>query len=160
MNTQALHLIYLKGGADLAERSPASTLTERHNAGLEAVAEAQLTFAKFSSINHQRALRWHTDGGLLQWNIAEWTNAAAGEMGEACNAAKKLRRIECGMQQSGGDSGVPTDLVEARRKIAQELGDTATYLDLCATRVGWSLEDCLRLAFNSVSEREGFPERV
>ena len=136
---------------------------ERHAAALEAMAQrssaSTLTFRAFSETSLSRALRWHS-GGLEEWAISEWTNALAGEAGETCNAAKKLRRIECGMRQHGGDSGAPADLDEARRKIAKELGDTVAYADLTAQRIGWRLEDCVRLAFNQVSEREGFPERI
>jgi hypothetical protein len=100
------------------------------------------------------------NGGLEEWNEAEWTNALAGEAGEACNAAKKLRRIVCGIRQRGGDSGVPANLEEARRKMAKELGDAQAYLSLAAQRIGWTTEQCARLAFNQISEREGFPERI
>jgi len=44
-------------------------------------------------INAARAARWHK-GGIESWSITDWSNAMAGEMGEACNAVKKLRRIE------------------------------------------------------------------
>lgn len=122
----------------------------------------QMTFKTLHDINGSRAERWHKpeNGGIREWNIAEWTNAMAGEAGEACNAAKKMRRIECGMQQHGGDSGVPADHAEAKRKVLKEVGDTVIYGDLVCQRVGGTLEDAVRMAFNQVSEREGFPERL
>lgn len=118
-----------------------------------------LTFARLHAVSYARALRWHPNG-LEEWNIAEWTNAMAGEAGEACNAAKKLRRIECKMQQADGDSVAPKTLDEARRKVGKEVGDTVIYGDLVARQAGMTLEECVVLAFNSISEREGFPERL
>lgn len=118
-----------------------------------------LTFEELHAISYQRALRWHP-GGLDEWNIAEWSNAMAGEAGEACNATKKLRRIECKMQQADGDTVAPKTLAEARAKVAKEVGDTVIYADLLARQAGFTLEECVRMAFNQISEREGFPERI
>lgn len=118
-----------------------------------------LSFAQLHSINHLRALRWHPRG-LEEWNLAEWSNAMAGEAGEACNATKKLRRLECGMQQAAGDTPAPRTIAEARERIAKEVGDTVIYADLLARQAGFTLEECVRRAFNQVSEREGFPERL
>lgn len=132
-----------------------------HAAWQAASAQRDLTFQQLHEVNVSRALRWHTSPeGIREWNIAEWTNAMAGEAGEACNAAKKLRRIECKMQQHGGDSGVPADAIEGARKVLKEVGDTVIYAGLVCARVGGTLEQAVRMAFNEVSEREGFPERL
>lgn len=118
-----------------------------------------LTFERFSVVNLQRAHRWHR-GGLKAWPVERWSNAAAGEMGEICNAVKKLNRLEDAMQQHAGDTAVPLTVEQAKVLIGKEIGDTVTYLDLLAQRLGMTLEGCLRHAFNGISEREGFPERV
>jgi NTP pyrophosphatase (non-canonical NTP hydrolase) len=118
-----------------------------------------LTFDLLRTTSVPRAQRWH-HGDLGNWNVAEWSNAMAGEAGEACNATKKLRRIEERMQQGDGDSAAPKTLEEARAKVAKEIGDTIIYADLVCERVGWTTEDAVRLAFNQISEREGFPERL
>lgn len=121
-----------------------------------------LNFGQLAAVNATRALRWHRpeNGGIREWNIAEWTNAMAGEAGEACNAAKKMRRIECGMQQHGGDSGVPAGINDAKVKILKEVGDTVIYADLVCQRIDMTMEEAVRYAFNQVSVREGFPERL
>lgn len=147
----------------------------------------QLTFSHFSRMSLQRCARWHA-GGIAEWSESEWSNAMGGEAGEAAlamvsllskqlhtamtaltmlgnagesmNTAKKLLRLMKGNQQHDGDSAVPKSIEEARRKVAKEIGDTVSYCDLVCARVGWTLEDALRLAFNGVSEREGFPERL
>lgn len=124
-----------------------------------------LTFELLARTSITRAQKWHhgnifNPGALGYWNIAEWTNAAAGEMGEACNAAKKLRRLDVGMQQADGDSPAPLAAIDSVKKLMKELGDTVIYLDLCAQVIRVRLEDCVIMAFNQISEREGFPERL
>lgn len=115
----------------------------------------ELTFQKVSSVSLERALIWHK-GGLEEWSSADWSNAMAGEAGEVCNAVKKMRRIECGIQQAKG----PRTLDEAIAEIAKEIGDTYLYLDLLAQRLGINMESAVRQTFNRVSEREGFPQRL
>lgn len=92
-----------------------------------------------------------------EWSVADWSNAAAGEMGEVCNEVKKLKRIETGMQQHGN---VPVSREAAIARVGKEIGDTTIYLNLLAARCGLTLQECIRVAFNGVSEREGFPERL
>lgn len=100
--------------------------------------KSDLTFNQLAAQSLLRAIRWHK-GGLQTWDPPRWSNAAAGEM---------------------GDSGVPADREMAIMKVAKELGDTIVYLDLLAQRLGLTTEDCVRYAFNEISEREGFPERI
>jgi NTP pyrophosphatase (non-canonical NTP hydrolase) len=115
----------------------------------------RLTFAEVAEIGRARSNRWHK-GGIEEWTLSDWFVAMAGEAGEACNAVKKLRRVELDMAQVTG----PKTIEAAKAEIAKELGDTFLYLDLCAQRLGLRLEDCIRDTFNRVSEREGFPERL
>lgn len=119
--------------------------------------EMPLTFEQFSRVNTSRCARWHPgfpgDGDM--WTGADWANAAAGEMGEACNVVKKLRRIDVG--QPGK---LDPNLDELIGHLAAEIADTVTYLDLLATYYGIDLTQALREKFNLVSEREGFPERL
>lgn len=116
-----------------------------------------LPFHTVSAVNRQRCERWHAgypdsnDG----WTGADWSNAAAGEMGETCNIVKKLRRLDTGMQQAAGDT---RDGLLA--KLATEIGDTFIYLDLLATYYGLDMARCVADTFNRVSVREGFPERI
>jgi NTP pyrophosphatase (non-canonical NTP hydrolase) len=115
-----------------------------------------LTFDEVSAMNRARAQRWHPgypdDEG---WSIADWSNAMAGEAGEACNVVKKIRRHECGLR---GQLDPP--LVELRIGLAEELADVYLYLDLLATKAGINLPAIIRAKFNEVSERQGFPERL
>lgn len=116
-----------------------------------------LTFSDLAIANLHRALVWHK-GGLEEWSIADWAVAMAGEAGEVCDAVKKLRRIQCSVESN--NSRQPINAEAAMSAIAQEIGDTAVYLDLLAQRCGLSLADCIRNTFNRISDREGLPQRL
>lgn len=99
-----------------------------------------LSFDELRRASYMRAVTAfkHAEG-LVDWSPGEWTNAMAGEVGEACNLTKKLKR----------DGNI--DIQE----IGKEIADVVIYADLCATRLGLRLEDCIRAKFNEVSERKG-----
>lgn len=98
-----------------------------------------------SATNLRRCLKWHP-GGLEEWTVSDWTVAAAGEMGEVCDAVKKLNRARGGLQ---GKTASPDD-------VGKEIADTVIYLDLLAQRLGFDLADLVQQKFNEVSRREGF----
>jgi NTP pyrophosphatase (non-canonical NTP hydrolase) len=74
----------------------------------------------------------------------DWSNALAGEVGEACNLTKKAKR----------------DGVLALTAIAKELGDVVIYADHLARSLGLNLRECVIQKFNEVSERVGSHERL
>lgn len=115
-----------------------------------------LTFAALRDVNVERCARWHpgfpNDG---KWNGADWSNAAAGEMGEACNVVKKLRR-----QEVGGRGAVDPDYAVLLSKLGDEIADTIIYLDLLAAFYGIDTASAVAAKFNAVSKREGLPERI
>lgn len=78
------------------------------------------------------------------WTPSDWFMATAGELGEAGNLLKKVRRGE--PQQRGA--------------IADELADTLIYLDLLAHRLGIDLGEAVRSKFNVVSDRVGSEVRL
>ncbi len=117
----------------------------------------KLTFEAVAKTNLERALIWHK-GGLEEWSVSDWAVAVMGEAGEICDAIKKLRRIEEGVESKSKRQ--PLTKEEALKAIETEIGDTAVYLDLLAQRLGLSLEDCIRNTFNRISEREGLPQRL
>lgn len=115
----------------------------------------ELTFKEFAQANGDRMRQWH-EGDGEPWTGADWGNAAAGEMGEACNVVKKLRRIETGVALGRDDPARD----ELRRMLADELADTIAYLDLLAQHYGINLGVAVADKFNRVSDREGFPQKV
>lgn len=81
---------------------------------------------------------------LNDWSPSDWSNAMAGECGEACNLTKKLRRGE----------DIPTE------RIGQEIADNVIYADLLAQRLGLSLGDIVKETFNEKSVEIGSDIRL
>lgn len=101
----------------------------------ELVRSKTLTFAKFSEANRERCQQaFHP---IDSWSPQDWATAVAGEVGEACNLIKKMRRGE----------PIP------KHDIADEIADAVTYLDLLAQRLGIDLGEAVLRKFNVVSER-------
>lgn len=99
----------------------------------------------------------HSQPDGSDWNLAEWTNAVAGEVGEACNLAKKIVRGDYGA------AGTP-EYMAACRELCRELADVTTYSDIAAMQAergagAYSpysdLGDAVREKFNDVSARVG-----
>lgn len=112
-------------------------------------------------ISISRAKRWH-NGDINSWSTLEWAGAMAGEAGEACNAAKKLKRIEDKIKNINLDFGRNlTERSDAYRQVVQEVADTILYGVLVAASVGCvgdKFEAVVREVFNKKSEEYGFPE--
>lgn len=117
--------------------------------------EQRLTFEVLEA-NLSRVARWHS----LERSPLEWASAMAGEAGEACNAAKKLKRIDGGLKNISEPSRWLTDRDAAARAIGLEVADTIIYGVLLCARAGVDLPACIRDAFNKKSEEYGFPERL
>lgn len=115
-----------------------------------------LAFDELRRVNIQRCVEGfgHT---LDSWSVAEWTNAAIGELGEACNVAKKMLRHRDGV---AGNQGEDRDMEALRRKLGRELADAVIYLDLVAASQGIDLGQLVRETFNRKSEEIGAAERL
>lgn len=121
--------------------------------------EEHLTFRTVANINSWRSKVWHPSG--KEWSLLEWAGAMCGEAGEAANVAKKIRRIEMGLNTPKTIRASTTDRETlVRTQLAPEIGDTYIYLDLLAAKAGLKIEDCIRLSFNAKSEELGFPQRI
>jgi NTP pyrophosphatase (non-canonical NTP hydrolase) len=119
-----------------------------------------LSFRTVIEASVSRARRGHP-GGLSDWSALEWAGAMAGEAGEACNAAKKLRRIEQSIANINHEAGRSlTDREAACQQIGKEVADTILYAVLLAARVEVDLEAVLVRVFNAKSDEYGFPERL
>jgi len=114
-----------------------------------------LTFSDLRDVNVSRCKRWHPGFPDDAWTIADWSNAAAGEMGEAANVVKKIRRLQFGRP---GALDPTADVLQGM--LADEIADTVIYLDLLAAHAGIDLAAAVRSKFNEVSRREGFPEHL
>lgn len=111
---------------------------------------------KFSAINLQRCTSPEGfNHPLSGWSLAEWTNALAGEVGEACNVAKKILRHRDGL----AGNVKPEDLDEAglRDRLASELADVIGYADLVMQALGRDTSEVLAANFNAKSRALGCP---
>lgn len=107
----------------------------------------ELTFAGLRTMNILRCEDvFHP---LHEWSLTDWATALAGEVGEACNIIKKLRRLD------GAD--VALDSGEHRRELIaalhMELADVAIYLDLLSAASEGDLVADIILKFNIVSKQ-------
>ena len=109
----------------------------------------EMTFGRLRATNvHRCEEAFHR---LEEWSPTDWACAFAGEAGEACNAVKKLRRLD------GADSAenTPERRAVLVSEILKELADTVIYADLLASRLGFSLGQAVLEKFNEVSRRRG-----
>jgi len=96
-----------------------------------------LDFDELRIANEQRCAElFHP---IEDWSPTDWGCAVAGEVGEACNLIKKLRRGEA----------IPVE------EIGKELADSVIYMDLLCTRLGIDLGEAVRSKFNEISDRRG-----
>lgn len=86
-----------------------------------------------------------------EWSPTDWGNALAGEVGEACNYIKKLRRLAPIPEQI--DKSFRKERKELTAEIAKELADVVCYADLLAARLDIDLGASVVAKFNEVSER-------
>jgi NTP pyrophosphatase (non-canonical NTP hydrolase) len=119
-----------------------------------------LTFQDLIAANLSRVARWHPEG-LSEWSPLEWAGAMAGEAGEACNAAKKLKRIDSQIANINHEAGRSlTERETACRQIAKEVADTIIYGALLVSAVGQDLAVTVAEVFNKKSKEYGFPEHL
>lgn len=117
-----------------------------------------LTFKQLATANLNRNNKGFNHK-LSEWSIAEWTNAVAGEAGEAANIAKKLirfRSLEGGVAMLNNKGKSYEELVN---NLGFELADVVIYCDLTAQAAGVSLEKYVRDGFNNKSIEMNFGER-
>lgn len=109
-----------------------------------------LTFRCLRSANLQRLPEFknaqggpaHSISDGSDWSLTDWCTAVAGELGEAANLIKKIRREDFSID-------------ELRPALADELADVAIYLDLLAHRAGIDLGRAVREKWNQTSEKIG-----
>lgn len=87
-----------------------------------------------------------------EWSPSDWATALAGEVGEACNFIKKIRRLKSKHFKGDKSRKHKKELYKATGK---EIADALCYLDLLAARMGFQLDDLVKQKFNEVSDRVG-----
>lgn len=109
---------------------------------------------QMTSASVSRSAKWNGSGANNEWTRADWFVALSGELGGACNIAKKLTRLE--KSQRGNN----LDESQLHAALANELSDTLQYLLLTAHACGVDLEKTTIENFNLKSKNLGFPERL
>lgn len=89
---------------------------------------------------------------LSSWSLSDWFMATLGELGEAANVGKKLKRLE------GGARGTKETREELRVMLKHEIADCACYLDLLAQSEGFDLDEIREEKFQIINERIGYVE--
>lgn len=113
-----------------------------------------LTFRQLRAANarrlpqfrNARGERSHPKDDGSDWSPADWMVAVVGELGEAANLMKKIRR---------GDFAPGADTAAAAEKLRHEFADFITYADIMAYQFGIDLGEAVREKFNIVSQRVG-----
>lgn len=106
-----------------------------------------LEFNNFSLINAERCEKGF-NMPLDAWNVMEWACAVAGETGEMCNYAKKLKRLHDGVQPDKDKNITEEQLIE---NIGKELADIVIYCDLLASSLNMRLGYLVKEKFNETS---------
>jgi NTP pyrophosphatase (non-canonical NTP hydrolase) len=88
-----------------------------------------------------------------EWKPWEWTNAIAGECGEACNLTKKMNRIWPANQYIQ-NWNKPEDqrMEELINRMLDEIADMVIYADLLMSSVNKNLADAIKKKFNEKSD--------
>jgi hypothetical protein len=113
-----------------------------------------LSFERFTKTNVARC-EAHAQA-ITAWGPDQWSNAMAGETGEACNLTKKMSRIWPANQfKQSWNKPEDQRMDTLVQKLKREIGDVVIYADLLAVRVNLTLEDCVRTSFNEKSAELG-----
>ena len=114
------------------------------------IVSGPLTFAELTAANQKRmvsATGFNHPSGL--WRPTDWTNAVAGEVGEACNLSKKLSRHDDGLR--GDIKPEDKDREVMKQRLLKELADVITYANLAIAELGGNSDVVVRQAFNDKS---------
>lgn len=114
-----------------------------------------LTFLDFQRKNEKRCVEGFNHK-LSDWSFMEWGSATAGEVGEANNVAKKLKRIDQNIK--GNKAGETTEVL--KDKMAKEIADGIIYSFLWLSAAGYDVEEVMREVFNSKSDEIGSDIKV
>lgn len=97
--------------------------------------ETEITLKDLQKINTERSN--HHFPECKDWTLGDWGNALAGEVGEACNFIKKMKR----------------DNKDHTSDLAKELADVVCYVMLLGEAAGIDVNDAVISKFNEVSDR-------
>lgn len=110
-----------------------------------------MTFLSLRTANQARLPNFKNTKGDLNdcadWTFGDWMTATVGELGEAANILKKVKRKDFSLE-------------DAVAPLGKELADVIIYLDILADKAGIDLGEAVRVKWNEVSEKIGFDCRI
>jgi len=109
-----------------------------------------LTFDAFLKANIERCNSGFGHS-LDSWSLLEWGGACAGEIGEACNKAKKLKRFDTGIKGNKPGENQKA-LLDA---MGKEIADAVVYAFLWFAAAGLDPAEYVRKVFNDKSDEIG-----
>jgi NTP pyrophosphatase (non-canonical NTP hydrolase) len=104
--------------------------------------------ARLPQFKNAKGLPAHSHPEGHDWSVNDWMTALVGEVGEAANILKKIRRGDFGEEVPGNQ-----EYFDALLKVRSELADIQIYLDLLAHNIGIDLGSAVVDKFNEVSKR-------
>lgn len=148
----------VKAGTEIVVENKSDELIAIRSSGKETIIERGTgkTFKKeatnmltIEALADANAARCRSGFGhsLKSWSLLEWAGATAGEIGEACNVAKKIIRVRDGIRGNKRED----NLSALRAKFGQELADGIIYAVLAMLAAGLNPEDEIRKTFNNKS---------
>ena len=120
--------------------------------------ENKMSDAKYNSLTFDAFLKANIErcnagfGHKLEdWSLLEWGGACAGEIGEACNKAKKLKRFDTGIKSNKPGENQKA-LLDA---MGKEIADAVVYAFLWFAAAGLDPAEYVRKVFNDKSDEIG-----
>ena len=115
--------------------------------GLDLTVLREANILRLPQFKNKKGEPAHSEPDGSDWSLGEWCNAVLGELGEAANLIKKVKR---------GD----LSLDEARTELGKEFADVLTYLDILSFRTGVDLGQVTIDKWNEVSKRVNCSLRI
>lgn len=112
--------------------------------------KSTLTFDAFLKANIERCNAGFGHN-LEDWSLLEWGGACAGEIGEACNKAKKLKRFDTGIKGNKPGENQKA-LLDA---MGKEIADGVVYAFLWFAAAGLDPAEYVKKVFNDKSDEIG-----
>lgn len=113
----------------------------------------QANLLRLPQFKNARGEPAHSEPDGSDWTPADWLVAVVGELGEAANVMKKLKRGDFGAV------GTP-EHDKAMSELRKEFADFITYADLMAMQFGIDLGNAIMCKFNEVSMQVGSDVRI
>lgn len=118
-----------------------------------------LTLTTLSIASVIRSRKWN-NSEIQPWSLLEWAGAMCVEAGECANSAKKIKCIDCNINNIPIEKRTQNTKEELLKEVAKEAADTILYAILVIENAGFDAGQTIREVFNKKSEEYGFSETI